>query len=293
MTQATTGVTLVFALGLILLAGCAPLLITQRAADGAQTGEDGSTAVAEQLDRTASRASAGAPTWQPGSLTSSTGCKVDYRVFRPPEASAHQALPLVVIGHGFLRSQARMQGLAEAVAQTGAVAVTLDYCNMRPWDGQHRQNGRDMVAVANTVGGALGTKTVVYTGFSAGGLAALMAARRDPHAIGVLTLDLVETGGLGVSAASQLDKPLIGLAGEPTNCNAQGNAAAVFRASLGATQYRIPGASHCDFESPTDRLCELVCADPTPTSEADADALRRQIIGQASAAIQRLTTQAP
>jgi hypothetical protein len=30
----------------------------------------------------------------------------------------------------------------------------------------------------------------------------------------------------------------------------------------------LPGADHCDFESPTDRLCEFVCGDVHPAEQA-------------------------
>jgi len=49
----------------------------------------------------------------------------------------------VVIGHGFLRNQTRMHGLAQAIAAAGMNAVTVDFCNMRLWNGAHRRNAQD------------------------------------------------------------------------------------------------------------------------------------------------------
>lgn len=225
---------------LLLLAGCSGLLL--------HPGSGG-----RQPDVPA--ALPGDATAVPGSLRSSTGCRVDYRVYSTTEARPSE---LVVLAHGFLRSQDRMQRLAARLAATGTRAATLDFCNQRPWSGGHVQNGRDMIAVAR----ALGAERVVYAGFSAGGLAALLAGRNDPNAVGIVTLDLVETQGLGVAAARDLDKPLLGLTGEPTNCNALDNAGAVFAATDQAQVVRIHGAGHCDFEAPTDALCELICSDP-------------------------------
>jgi pimeloyl-ACP methyl ester carboxylesterase len=144
------------------------------------------------------------------------------------------------------------------MAADGMQVATLDFCNQKPWAGRHVQNGQDMVALARH----LGAERVVYAGFSAGGLAALLAGRADPRTVGILTLDLVDTQGLGVGAARRLDKPLLALAGEPTNCNAGANGAIVYAATDRARVARIDGAGHCDFEAPTDGLCELVCADP-------------------------------
>jgi hypothetical protein len=223
-----------------------------------------------------------------GRLTSSTGCGLDYRVYQPESdappgrtsSRRDQGNGWVILGHGFLRSQQRMRDLAAAMAAQGMCVATLDFCNQKPWAGRHVQNSRDMVALARHLGAA----PVVYAGFSAGGLAALLAARADPSALGVLTLDLVETQGLGVNAARGLDKPLLALTGEPTNCNALANGQAVYRATDQAWVRRIPGAGHCDFESPTDGLCELVCADPDGPDSVH----RERIIASAVGAVQTL-----
>ena len=173
-----------------------------------------------------------------------------------------------------------MAGLARALADQGIPAVTLNFCNARPWDGRHVQNGRDMIQVAH----AIGASRVVYAGFSAGGLAALVAGRLDPNALGVLVLDLVDTRGIGVGMARAMDKPLIGLAGDPAACNADNNGRAVFAVSPKARLTPIPGASHCDFESPTDSLCESVCSGVN----AGSSARRRAIIDASVAAVSDL-----
>ncbi|MCF7983394.1 MAG: alpha/beta hydrolase [Thiohalocapsa sp.] len=200
-----------------------------------------------------------------GTLMSSTGCTLHYRRFAGSADNASG--DLVVLAHGFLRSQDRMQALAAAIAREGVDVVTLDFCNTRPWNGRHVQNARDMQALAR----ALEARRVVYAGFSAGALSALVAARLDPSAIGVVALDLVDTGDIGVRAADGLDKPVLALAGEPTNCNARDNARAVYAAAGGARVLRIPGAGHCDFEGPTDGLCELLCEAPRASSTPPAD----------------------
>ena len=173
---------------------------------------------------------------------------------------------------------------AKAIAAAGIPVATLDFCNMHVWSGRHQQNGLDMVALARD----LGASRVIYAGFSAGGLAAVVAGRNDPRALGVVALDLVDAKGIGVRAASGLEVPLLGLAGEPTNCNARGNGLAVFAASTQAQVSRIKGAGHCDFESPSDALCALLCQDPDGDAEADNAAIRETIIARTVAAIETL-----
>ncbi|TVQ85778.1 MAG: alpha/beta hydrolase [Chromatiaceae bacterium] len=224
-----------------------------------------------------------------GQLPSSGGCRLTYSRYQPAQPTTTAP---VIIGHGFLRSRHRMTDLAIALAANGIPAATLDFCNMRPWTGAHVQNGRDMLALARH----LDASPVIYAGFSAGGLAALLAARMDAASLGVLTLDLVDSQGLGTAAARRLRVPLLGLQGEPTNCNAQDNAQAIFAASPLARMQRIPGASHCDFESPTDRWCLLVCTTPPPAPPADASEpapLPAQILAMATRAVQSLQAGTP
>ena len=196
-----------------------------------------------------------------GQTLSATGCTLDYAWYRPAAAPVGE---LVVLAHGFLRNKARLDGLARALAATGLAVVTVDFCNTRLWRGNHARNGLDLIAVANQ----LNARRVVYAGFSAGGLAALVAAHADPRTLGVLTLDLVDAQGLGQRLAPQLQRPVIGLFGEPAACNAENNGVATLLAAPRAQIERINGASHCDFEAPTDWLCRAVCESEAAASGA-------------------------
>ena len=217
-----------------------------------------------------------------GALLSSTGCRLDYRLYRS-DSSLWEGL--VVLGHGFLRRKEHMHDLARALAARGLTTAALDFCNSRPWDGRHYQNGLDMVRVAD----AIGARKAVYVGFSAGGLAALVAGRRDPRSLGIVALDLVDARGLGRRLAEGLETPLIGIMGEPTACNARGEAIPIFAAS-GLGRVRIlAGAGHCDFESPTDWRCELVCEGPAGGSPH----MRDEVIALTVAAVTELTGARP
>lgn len=203
-----------------------------------------------------------------GSARSVTGCRYEYRVFEPAGSAALS----VVLGHGFLRDQDRMVGLARALVDAGHRTITLDFCSMRPWNGHHVDNAADMNALAAREGIAGAT---VYAGFSAGALAALIAAADDANAAGVLTLDLVDQAELGARAADRLAAPLVSLTGPPSACNAGASA----HDALDITPVQIADASHCAFESPTDWLCELACGD-TGDDTGQRDTIVRRAVAE-------------
>lgn len=151
-----------------------------------------------------------------------------------------------------------MSGLSRALADQGIQVVTLDFCNMRLWNGHHQRNAYDMRSLATQLDIA---DDVVYAGFSAGALAAVMAADNGTRAI--LALDMVDQDDQGLEAIKSLSTPLIGLSGPSSSCNANNNAKAVFDTRKNDPQSRLvqlEGVSHCDFETPSDWLCELVCS---------------------------------
>jgi hypothetical protein len=166
-----------------------------------------------------------------------------------------------------------MSGLAAGLAESGIPTLTLSFCNSRFWDGRHGLNALDMRRVAD----ALGARRLIYAGFSAGGLSALIAAHNDPRTVGVLTLDLVDERGLGEEAAQGLKVPMVALVGAPARCNGQNQGLAVTAANPRAQVIPIAGARHCDFESPTDWLCETLCAHADQGSE-----IRRRLIIETS-----------
>ncbi len=201
-----------------------------------------------------------------------------------PGADA-KAKPLVILAHGFLRDQRRMQGLATALANAGYPVATLNFRHGSPISGGHVNNSQDMVAL----GRHLQADRVIHAGFSAGGLAALLAARQDKNTIGLLTLDLVDSRELGRTAADGLELPVVALAGAPTNCNAYDNASPAYDLIRHLSLTRIPQASHCDFESPSDWLCRSICNQPSNlTGEPAAGLVESHIIQAAVAGISQM-----
>lgn len=215
-----------------------------------------------------------------GVLASQSGCLFDYDLYRPAGTSGAAQ---VVLAHGFLRNRERMQDLARALAKAGFATASIDLCNMRPWDGAHEANAADMRLTANT----LGRPEVVYAGFSAGGLAALLAASGDPDSLGVVVLDLVDQGALGRQAAADLQVPVVGLFGAPSRCNANGNGLPVLVDVVGVEVERFADATHCDFESPTDNLCRLLC-EPNDRDPDDAARQRSRVVASTVAAVSKV-----
>ena len=218
-----------------------------------------------------------------GEARSVAGCRYAYRVYEPTAAgtaAAGATPPTVLLGHGFLRDQDTLIDLARALADVGVRVATLNFCNMRPWNGHHARNASDLRALAERVAA---DAPRVYGGFSAGALAAALAARDDPATLGVLALDLVDQDGIGRAALAASDAPLVGLQGEPSACNAGGSGARAFAERPDATLETVTGASHCEFESPTDRLCELLCGDGDDTAADERQ--RAEIVRRALAAV--------
>ena len=189
---------------------------------------------------------------QEAKLTSSTGCEVLYTYLRPVESSRNV---LVVFGHGFMRSKERMAQLARHLASWGIPVVNVEFCNSKWWVGNHDLNGADMVAVARKLNAARG----LYTGFSAGGLAALTAAANDVQTIALFGLDLVDNKILGKKLVPELAVPFFGLIAAASICNADRNGLKIYNAISDSKVIEVEDATHCHFEFPFDAKCSLVC----------------------------------
>lgn len=178
-----------------------------------------------------------------------------------------------ILSHGFTRSRRTLAGHAQALADAGVLAVTPDL----PCTFDFRCNARALAALVGSLraGGAFGApvEKVMLVGFSAGGLSSLLAAD-TPGVVGYVGLDPFdrtmpdETQRLGLAAATRLRTEALLLRAPPSRCNAEAVAApwgsvlpALWRDEL------IAGASHCDFESPTDWMCRLACGDTDPARQ--------------------------
>ncbi len=178
-----------------------------------------------------------------------------------------------ILSHGFTRSRRTLAGHAQALAAAGVLALTPDL----PCTFDFRCNARALTALVASLraGGPFGApvERVMLVGFSAGGLSSLLAAGA-PGVVGFVGLDPFdrtlpdEAERLGLAAARSLRTEALLLRAPPSRCNAEAVAApwgsvlpALWRDEL------IAGASHCDFESPTDWMCRLACGDTDPARQ--------------------------
>jgi pimeloyl-ACP methyl ester carboxylesterase len=175
---------------------------------------------------------------------------VSYTPIGAPDA------PWLVLSHGFQRSSENVAELAAHVSSWGVTVVTPQLCHATIFDADHEQNGVDLVALATALGAPPGT---MYAGHSAGGLASLVAAGRDAAAGAGLGLDPVDTDDIGLDAAPSLSVPYDALLGEPSFCNSERNGLDLAFAVASHRVFAVTEADHCDFEAPTDWLCELGC----------------------------------
>jgi hypothetical protein len=187
-----------------------------------------------------------------GKLKSSTGCEVAYTYFKPRDVSKDV---LVVLGHGFMRSKKRMVYLPQHLASWGLSVVNLEFCNSKLWAGNHDLNGADMVAVSRE----LNAGKVIYIGFSAGGLAAMVASDLDKNTLAFFGLDIVDNQGLGKKIAPKLAVPFYGLFAAPSVCNANNNGLPLYALSSDSMVIKVEDTSHCHFEFPVDGKCSFVC----------------------------------
>ena len=192
------------------------------------------------------------------------GKTVEVDVYQPmgPQTGA------AILTHGGFRGRKTMAEHAQALAARGVLAVAPDM----PCTFDHRCNASAIAELVKTLRDtdAFGARArrVMLVGFSAGGLASLLAAD-TPGVVGFVGLDAYdhlppnESERLGIVAARRLDTETLLLRAPASRCNAQSVSApwqtvlkGLWRSEL------IDGATHCDFEAPTDWLCRLACGDP-------------------------------
>ena len=184
----------------------------------------------------------------------------------------------VILAHGFTRTRSTMAGHAITLARDGYWVVVPDL----PYVMDSRDNAvalRDLIRQLQHGAAGEPLERFVLVGFSAGGLSALLAANA-PGVVGYIGLDPFDRpGGVGLEAARRLTIPAFLLRGPSAACNAYSIAEPWVKALPNLVEDRqFAAASHCDFESPTDRLCTFVCGDTNPQNQATVvEFLRRSV----------------
>jgi acetyl esterase/lipase len=193
----------------------------------------------------------------------------------------------VILAHGFTRDRTTVAGHAATLARAGYWAIVPDL----PYLLDSRDNAvalRDLVRQLQQ--GVAGPRLdrVVLVGFSAGGLSALLAAD-EPGVVAYVGLDPFDRpSGVGLEAARRLSIPAFLLRGPSAACNAYSIAEPWVKALPGLVEDRqLATASHCDFESPTDRWCTFVCGDTKPANQAAVSEFLLSSVRQALASSEK------
>ena len=199
-------------------------------------------------------------------------------VYRP---AAVPAKGIAIVAHGFNRSRVRHRDLGRALAAAGIVAVIPDLPHfLNLWG-----NGDAIVELARKLeAGALGLpplarSRLVLIGTSAGGLASVLAAADLPGLAGWIGLDPVDRTDTGIAAAARLTAPAVVLLAPSAACNLFASGRSIARAVPGLLRLQtFDGASHCDFEDPTNKFCQVVCGNSSPQMQAR---IRGETVGTA------------
>ena len=197
------------------------------------------------------------------------GTSIDVDVYKPIGPLKGAA----ILTHGFTRSRTTMGEHAQALAARGVLAITPDM----PCTFDFRCNAAAIAGLVNllrnteTFGSS--SQRIMLVGFSAGGLSSLLAAD-TPGVVGFVGLDPFdrvlsnETERAGITASRRLTTEALILRAPTSSCNAK--AVAAPWGSEMKTLWRdelIAGASHCDFEAPSDWKCRLACGDTDPVRQ--------------------------
>jgi len=222
---------------------------------------------------------------QPAALYSVTtettqiaGERVKVDVYRPEEFGS---TGLAILAHGFTRDRLRDRDLGRALATAGVIAVAPDLPNVVDPFG-NAEAVTDLVRDLER--GAFGLpptprSRMVLIGTSAGGLSTLLAAADLPGLAGWIGLDPVDGSGVGIAAAKKVTAPAVVLLADPSVCNLFGSGKSIAQAMPGLVRSeRMRGASHCDFEGPTNSFCRTVCG-RSPAGAAET--VRRETVNAA------------
>jgi len=184
---------------------------------------------------------------------------VSVDVYLPSEASPQGA---AILAHGFGGTRRGHRDLAQALAAAGFIAIVPDL----PGFLDPARNAEAIVTLAheletgNAGVAAVPRNRIVLVGTSMGGLAAVLAAAELSGLAGWVGLDPVDQARVGARAATRISAPGVVLFAKPSLCNLNGNGGAIARAAPGLLRSSVvEGASHCDFEGPTNSVCRAAC----------------------------------
>lgn len=215
-------------------------------------------------------------------------CTMAWKRFRPKSATPSPTA--IILSHGFQRAADQMVGWAEHLASWGFEVWVPSLCHATILDTDHAKNGQDLSGLADEVAAG---RDVLFIGHSAGGLASVLAGATSTRTRGVLGLDLVDNANLGKKTAPTITSvPVWGVHGKASSCNSQANGIAVYAAAPKGGVVRIPSANHCDFENPTDWVCNTTCGLQLPGGGGGGfdDAVQRKAIAALATSFAMITS---
>ena len=178
---------------------------------------------------------------------------------------------MAIVAHGWNRSRIRHRDLGRALASAGITAIIPDLPNfLNLWG-----NGDAIVDLAHRLeAGAFGLEPIergrlVLIGTSAGGLATVLAAADLPGLGGWIGLDPVDRTDTAIAAAGKLTAPAVVFLAPSAPCNLFASGRSIARAVPDLRRMQVfEGASHCDFEDPTNTFCKVVCGSSSREMQA-------------------------
>jgi len=196
-------------------------------------------------------------------------CNFEYETFTPDAVASDVVLviaPGFALAAGLGSTREALTPLAQHLASWGIVTHTVKLCT-NGGGIDHAKNGAAIAEFGETLGGT----RVVYAGFSAGGLGAMIAASQANNTLAYFALDAVDKDGLARAALDAIDAPTYALVGEPSSCNSDGNMRAQYE-GRSTRVVKINGAQHFIFEG---SACEgIKCALCNGGGAAEATAVR-------------------
>lgn len=177
---------------------------------------------------------------------------------------SNRNLPVVIVVHGFARSKDNMSGWGSFLADHGYFVVVPNL----PFWANHSKNAEFISELINYIYSNSDYKSIInndlaLVGFSAGGLATLIATSENTRVKLWIGLDPVDVGNLGSQAAKNINCPTYIIAAPAGACNANNNYKDFIISLKDNTLVKIDGAVHVDAEWPTTRFAELFCGKST------------------------------
>ncbi|KFJ43886.1 dienelactone hydrolase family protein [Francisella philomiragia] len=177
---------------------------------------------------------------------------------------SNRSLPVVIVVHGFSRSKDNMSGWGSFLADHGYFVVVPNL----PFWANHSKNAEFISELINYIYSNSDYTSIInndlaLVGFSAGGLATLIATSENTRVKLWIGLDPVDVGNLGSQAAKNINCPTYIIAASASACNANNNYKNFITNLKENNLIKIDGAVHVDAEWPTNRFAELFCGRST------------------------------